>query len=400
MEGCDGWRPRRSEVAMKRYPGIRRLGPKKYRIRVTTTCPSSGKRKEIDRIVCGVSQKEALQVQAELREELCREVEEREDERGLDGISVRDYGNRWFERRKPKLKHSTRLRYAEHLDRINDVLGEIEMAALTPAIVSDYLADEAERYSGWTCVGRLRILRTMTRDAQAELGLDRWACERVTRPKPVERYSEEKPNALSAKELAKLWETMRESEPAMFPLFAVMATTGLRFAEATALKWSDIDAEAEVIHIRRNQYRGVIGSPKTSGSRRRLPLIAELAEVLEEHRSKQVRENPEDWVFPSSRGTLLSNTAFAKPLDRAAKKAGITHRITPHGLRRTLNTLALAYAPAETIRQVLGHSTREMTEHYNAPDLGARRALLSRLAAIACGDRGGDQQSPPEKRSR
>ena len=345
---------------MKKYPGICRLGPKRFRIRVTTTCQVTRRRKEVDRIVRCANVTEALRAQSELRDELCREVEA--EQPGLGKISVRDYANRWFERRKPKLKYSTRLRYAAHLDRVCDGLGDVTMAELNPAMVSDFLADQAETFSGWTSLGLLRVMRTMTRDAQAELGLDRWACERVTRPKPVERYTDEEPNALTVEELRALWATMRESEPAWFPLFAVMATTGLRFAEATALKWSDIDTEANVIRVRRNQYQGELGTPKTSGSRRRVPLVPEVAAIVEAHRVRlESKGLSGDWVFPSSAGTLLSAGALRKPLQRAAKRAGIAHRVTPHGLRRTLNTLALPLAPAETIRSIMGHTTSEMT---------------------------------------
>jgi len=52
-------------------------------------------------------------------------------------------------------------------------------------------------------------------------------------------------------------------------------------------------------------------------------------------------------VFPSSVGTLLATGSLRTPLHRALKVAGIHKRLTPHGLRRTLNTLALEVAPWE-----------------------------------------------------
>jgi hypothetical protein len=67
------------------------------------------------------------------------------------------------------------------------------------------------------CVGILRVLRTMTRDAMAELRLERWP---VGGPKAVAQYSDEEPNALTAEELGRLWEAMRTTEPRWFALFA------------------------------------------------------------------------------------------------------------------------------------------------------------------------------------
>lgn len=391
----DGWHARREESGMKKYPGIRRMGTNRYRIRVTTTDAETGRRKEVDRVVSCGSLQEAVRVQGELREELLAAREEAER------VTVRDFATRWFERRKPKLKHSTRLRYAEQLDLIIAGLGDTFMDRLTPGMVSDWLGEMAKAYSGYTCLGLLRVLRTMTRDAQAELGLSRWPCERVTRPKPVKEYTDEEPNALTADELKRLWAAMRDTEPEWFPLFALMAHTGLRFAEASALKWQDVDFEGGVVLIRRNQYRGVIGTPKTVGSRRRLPLVPELGAILKEHRAAMLREQHPglagDWVFPSRAGSLLSSGSLSAPMRRARKVAKIGHRVTAHGLRRTLNTLALQVAPSETIRAIMGHTTTQMTEHYNAPAIDARRAVLGRVIELVhgCGDRSGDPESAP-----
>ncbi len=65
-----------------------------------------------------------------------------------------------------------------------------------------------------------------------------------------------------------------------------------------------------------------------------------------------------DWVFPSRAGTLLSSGSLSAPMRRARKVAKIAHRVTAHGLRRTLDTLAFQVAPSETIRAIMGHRRR------------------------------------------
>jgi integrase len=365
---------------VKKYPGIRRVGPNRYRVRVTTNCPLTGKRREVDRLVECASLSEAAQMQMQLRSEL--EAAEPTTAR----VKLRDYATKWLERRKPRLKHSTQLRYAEHLDRIIEGLGDVYMDKLNPGIVTDWLTGQAATLSGWTCHGMLRVLRTMTRDAQVELGLLRWPCERVGPPKSLPQYDDENPNALSAEELGRLFVAMRETEPYWYPLFATMALTGLRFAEASSLQWCDVDEERGVIRVRRSQYRGVVGEPKTVTSRRPLPLVPELASVLKEHRAALVRgQHPglvAGWVFPSAVGGLLSTGVLKNPLRRACVTAGITTRLTPQGLRRTLNTLALQVASGETARAILGHATAAMTAHYNAPAMDAKRAALGRVVAL------------------
>ena len=110
------------------------------------------------------------------------------------------------------------------------------MAELTPGQVADWLAQLPARYSGSTCMGLLRVLRTMTRDAKADQRLVHWACDRVGPPRPIAQYDEENPNALTAEQLARLFVSMRDHEPTWFPPFATMAMTGMRFAEASGLQ--------------------------------------------------------------------------------------------------------------------------------------------------------------------
>lgn len=86
-------------------------------------------------------------------------------------------------------------------------------------------------------------------------------------------------------------------------------------------------------------------------------------------------------MFPSKAGTPLSASAMRKPLDRGCKAAGIETRLAPHGLRRTLNSIALQVAPGEVVRKITGHTTVDMTAHYFAPDMSAKRSLLGKVVS-------------------
>lgn len=303
--------------------------------------------------------------------------------RGSRRPSISKYAWKWLARKAPNLKPSTRHTYGDIVRIICDGLGDVPMADLTPGVVSDWLANLPATYGGWRCAGILRVLRTMTRDAKADLRLQHWACDRVNLPRPLAHFSDEEPNALTAAQLGRLYVVMREHEPAWFALFATMALTGMRFAEVSALQWKDVDIEGRFVSVTRNQYRGMLGSPKTESSRRAIPLVAELASILKRHHEALLLSPPvlaeSIWVFPSRSGKLHPSGVLSKPMARAAHIAHIKNRITPHGLRRTLNTIALEIAPAETIRKILGHVTTEMTVRYNEPTLDARRSVLSKV---------------------
>ncbi len=78
-------------------------------------------------------------------------------------------------------------------------------------------------------------------------------------------------------------------------------------------------------------------------------------------------------------GGLLPTGCLNYPIRRACSLVDIKHRLTAHGLRRTLNTLALQVASAETTRKILGHATSAMTAHYNARAMAEKCEVLGRV---------------------
>lgn len=378
-----------------KYPGISKVGPNRYRIRLTMVDPLTGRRKAIDRLVNAQDIREAAASAAQLQRVLRDDPVERP--------TVAVYAKRWLERRQPTLRRGTAIRYAEHLDRFISELGHVAMDRLTPAHVTAHLDKMVKAgLSGWTISGQLRVIRTMTKDAQAELRLPHWACERVRSPRPVKMWTEEEPNALEPEELSRLFDAMEKTQPGYFALFAFLAYTGTRWCEAHAAEWDDLDLEKGIFRVSRSHYRGEVGPPKTAGSRRVVPLVPELVAILKDHRAALIKEQhpglEHGLVFPNSVGRYEDNPDFNHALHRAAKKAGITKKFSAHGLRRTMNTLALRVAPAEVVRSVLGHTTSAMTSHYLAAGTeerlrvvgGAVKLLRGAAATPSGGDRGGD----------
>ena len=92
------------------------------------------------------------------------------------------------------------------------------------------------------------------------------------------------------------------------------------------------------------------------------------------------------WHWPRN-ASLRRSASSARCCPSISVRSGIQKRLTPHGLRRTLNTLALEVAPSEAVRKVLGHADAAMTERYLAPSMDAKRAVLGKVVTLV---RGGD----------
>jgi integrase len=163
----------------------------------------------------------------------------------------------------------------------------------------------------------------------------------------------------------------------------------------SALRWTDIDETAGVIHIRRAHWHGIVDTTKT-GTVRTVPLTSELARVLREHRRRLIEtQHPglaAGLVFPSITGGLRRPKSITKPFAAAIAKAKIGRRQTIHGLRRTFNDLLRQVASGEVVRSMTGHSTVEMTEHYShIANAEKSSAVVRALGSLASGgDTSGD----------
>jgi site-specific recombinase XerD len=134
--------------------------------------------------------------------------------------------------------------------------------------------------------------------------------------------------------------------------------TGLRCAELTHLKFSDVDSKRMVIHVRGGKGRkdrDVMLSPK-------------LLEELRQHWRRLPRKTS-DWLFPGNRWHTANHPIDAKTLRHAcqgaAKRAGLNYAIHPHTLRHCFATHLLeAGADLRTIQILLGHSSLKETTVY------------------------------------
>jgi integrase len=357
-----------------RYPGIEALPDGRKRIRLRAMDPRTGRMKEVDRVV-EATVENALKLQAEWRAEV-----RRGDRAAADVPRLTDYATSWLRSRLPALKASTAATYADVLDaHVLPHLGEFFLDRLMDSDVREWQAKLAGKFAAATVNGALVMLRLVLADAVAEFRLAHDPTARIKRM-PKRRRPDDDPNVLSAGELGRVMAVFRDTEPEHYPLALTLALTGIRYGEATALRWSDIDEAGAVIRIERAQWHGIVGETKT-GNVRTVPLTAELAEVLRDRRRNA--RGGAGWVFANEDGGLLGPCALRFPLRRVLKRAGITKRVSVHGLRRTFNNLSRQVAGVIVTRAITGHVTEEMTEHYSHVDRAEKLRAADQVVALA-----------------
>ena len=134
---------------------------------------------------------------------------------------------------------------------------------------------------------------------------------------------------------------------------------GLRFSEALALRWGDVDWLDSRLSIRRGIVNQIVGDVKTQGSARTFNLASELLERLKAWKQASSFSGAEDWIFasPFKLGRLpYSYTGTRQELERASKAAGIGH-VSSHAFRHTYRSwLDAVKTPIAVQQKMMRHT--------------------------------------------
>lgn len=167
-----------------------------------------------------------------------------------------------------------------------------------------------------------------------------------------------------------------EAEPQWHSMLVVAVRAGLRRGELRALRWSDVDLERRIIHVRQSFRRQAMGLPK-GGRSREVEMSEEVARVLSAHRHDRGL-----YVFYKADGEHFTEGDTRQPVERLRRAAGLRH-IMWHVLRHTFcSHLVMAGVPLRIVQALAGHTTYRTTERYAhlSPDVrGQAVRVLDRL---------------------
>ena len=135
-------------------------------------------------------------------------------------------------------------------------------------------------------------------------------------------------------------------------IVGLLYSSGLRRSEVLALRPVDIDSKRMLIRV--NQGKG---------KKDRYTILS--ATLLKELRNYFKRYQPRTFLFESPNGKAYSPTSVVNIVSRAALRAGIKRRVTPHMLRHSFATHLLDKGTdLRKIQVLLGHNSSKTTEIY------------------------------------
>ena len=276
-----------------------------------------------------------------------------------------------------------------HLKACAAHLGKANVAAVTPAMISDmYAAMRAgDTLSGkpasGTYLGHIHeFLGGMYKHAVQEGVVAESPLSAVTRPR---RDTEER-TALTATQ-ARAFIAALDPMDTHHLAYLLAVTMGLRCGEVCALSWEDVDLEAGVLHVAHSydNQRNLKG-PKTEAGNRYLPMPAMVAEALAARRAERGAACPiagTDPVITTRAGARVTPYRMDHwwSADRERLGAGGLHF---HDLRHTYISLLAQEGVHPKVMQVLaGHETAQITmDVYAHVNLDSKREAVSAVDGL------------------
>jgi len=307
--------------------------------------------------------------------------------------TVSQFLDRWLvEVVKPSVRPRTHQSYALHVRRdLGPTLGHHQLTKLTPAHVQAMMnAKLAQGLSPRT----VQIIRSVLRRALGQALKWGLVARNVATLVDPPRAPRPEIHPLSPTQGCALLDAARGDRHEA--LYRVALSLGLRQGEALGLRWSDVDLEAGVLHVRQALQRVDrklrVVPLKTKRSRRSLPLPEVLVGALHDHRDRQQqarRAAGDRWretelVFTSTIGTPAEPRNVTRSFKALLTRAGLPDETRFHDLRHSCASLLVAQGVhPRVIMEILGHSQISVTMNTYAHVLPAEQraaaAIMDRL---------------------
>ncbi len=293
----------------------------------------------------------------------------------------------------PHERTSTVVKYRQYIELyLKPHIGRVVLSKLSAQQVDTMLASLQQQPGAKAhplAPGTVRRVRTMLIGAlNAAMRYD-LVSRNVAQQSITPEAETHEPRVLSFAEAERLLHAAKDDR--LYALWLAALLLGLRQGELLGLRWQDIDLEAGVLRVAlqlvAENGKLVLTPPKTTRSRRMLPLPAELVTALRQHRVRQLEEQmvvgsawkDQGFVFTSTIGTPI----FAANLRRDWSALLARAELQPmrfHDLRHSCSTfLGALGVDLKTAMEILGHTSAQMTLHYTHALDERKQQAMARL---------------------
>lgn len=304
-------------------------------------------------------------------------------------ITVNEWFEYWMKTRELVVRPNTIRNYRERYYRnISPTIGNKRMIDVRPIECQNILNQMVEEYAGSTIYQALTTMATIFKAAVDNELLKKTPVNGTVKlPKPVEN----KVRFLTIEEQQLFLKTCKGTSH--YNQYKLIFETGLRTSELIGLKWSDIDWNNRLIHVRRNlEYRhsrGVWlwGPTKSKSGMRDIPMTDSVYEMLffmNQAKLNLKKDTPDEFrdiVFLNRKGLPTKNSAYDTHIYKICEKCGM-RTFSMHTIRHTFATRCVESGMNfKTLQTILGHSQLSMTmDRYAHVTTDTRKLEIGKFA--------------------
>jgi integrase len=304
--------------------------------------------------------------------------------------SFRDFIRLWLrDVVEPHKRPRTAEFYRRHAGYATAQIGDTPIEAVSTRAIEQMLGKLAGALSPRSVAHVRSVLHNAFQVAHRWYGI-----ENPVKEVPKIAVEEQEERAITAAQVAILLESVREDR--LEALWYIALTLGLRRGELLGLRWSDIDFDQMLIHVRQqvseDKDRKTVIAPFTKARKARpLPMTDDVAAQLRrrqdmdeaEARTRQqkarekaeregqptplLRWNESGLVFPSEAGTVILPANLNRRLRTLVARinrqnpGALPLDLSPHTLRHTALTDLAAHGEAKAVQNIAGHADIDTT---------------------------------------
>jgi integrase len=272
-------------------------------------------------------------------------------------MTVAEAGKAWIDNAKAlDLQRATVYEYQLRLNHILPKLGTVKLCDLTFEMVQAFQNSFKTRATGRKVLGALSAIlkeaRAPRNPARELLEVRAGRRTKADQKSPLEVGVDiPRPNEINA--------LVAAAGPRWQVFILVAAMTGLRASELRGLRWSDVDLDKGLVHVRqRADCYNVMDLPKSKAGQRSVPIGPFVINRLREWRLQSKFE----LVFANSAGHATHHTNILKRgINPAFKKAGLPYSGL-HCLRHFFCSLKISEGMnIKGVQTIMGHASAMMT---------------------------------------
>lgn len=281
-------------------------------------------------------------------------------------ITVNEAAKLWIEHGETEdLERSTLAAYKNHIEHLRPLVGETRLADLTKPGIETIRDKLLKQHSRAMAQKVLTSLKAIIGEAQRRGLVSQNVASGVVIELRKRRKLQVGVDIPSKSDIRAIIATAKGR---WRPLLITAVFTGMRSSEIRGLRWSDVDLDKKIIHVRQraDQYN-VIGATKSTAGERSIPIDDFVVNTLREWKLACAK-GPLNLVFPNGKGRVENHGNIVnRGYDAIQRKAGI---VDEHGKARYgMHALRHFYASSvieqgfsmKKVQELLGHSSIQMS---------------------------------------